>query len=97
MIQCNMTHVFLNYNMVAYEDPQILKERLAARGWRLWFLSQGLKNYLCICSNLDKEMRNFWFWGFWLITFWGAREVLGLVGEQDSKMKCSQSPEVGML
>ena len=61
MIQHNMTHVFLHCNMETYKVPQILKERAAAGGWRLWFLPQGLENCLCSCSNLDKEMRNFWF------------------------------------
>ena len=29
----------------------------------------------------------------WLIAFWGAREVLGLTGEQGSELNCSQAPQ----
>ena len=39
----------------------------------------------------DKEMGNFWAW-FWLIDFWGAREVLGLRGDRGSEQECSQPP-----
>ena len=40
----------------------------------------------------DKEMGNFWAW-FWLVAFWGAREVWGLVGEEGSEQECSQHPQ----
>ena len=37
-------------------------------------------------------MGNFWAW-FWFVAFWGAREVLGLVGEEGSEQECSQRPQ----
>ena len=30
---------------------------------------------------------------FWLVAFWGAREVLGLTEDEGSKQECSQAPE----
>ena len=44
----------------------------------------------------DKDMGNFWAW-FCLVAFWGAREVLVLVGEESSEQECSQPPRVGTL
>ena len=34
----------------------------------------------------DEVMGNFWA-SFWLIAWWGAREVLGLVGEEGSEQE----------
>ena len=34
---------------------------------------------------------------FWLVAFWGAREVLGLVGEKGSEEVCFQPPNVETL
>ena len=45
----------------------------------------------------DKETGNFWAW-VWLIAFGGAREVLGVTGEEGSEQEClSSAPQVGTL
>ena len=49
------------------------------------------KNVCAASLRTDKEMGNYWAW-FWLVAWWGAREVLSLVGEQSSEQKCSQAP-----
>ncbi|XP_036897243.1 proline-rich protein 32 [Sturnira hondurensis] len=50
---------------------------------------------LCCPAGLrkDKDVGNFWAW-LWLIAFWGAREVLGTMGNQSSEQKCTQPPPV---
>ena len=50
------------------------------------------RRWRTVCAaglSTDKDMENYWVW-FWLMAWWGAREVLGLVGEQGSEQKCSQ-------
>ena len=42
-------------------------------------------------QRTDKEMGNFWLW-FWLVIFWGAREVLDLEEDKGSEQECSQVP-----
>ena len=41
-------------------------------------------------------MGNYWVC-FWLISFWGTKEVLGLVGKEGSKHKCSELPQGGNI
>ena len=41
-------------------------------------------------------MGNYWVC-FWLIAFWGTKEVLGLVGKEGSEHKCPEVPQVGIL
>ena len=44
---------------------------------------------VCTVSlRTDKRMGGLWAW-FWLINFWGARELLGFMGEQGSEQECS--------
>ena len=41
--------------------------------------------------RIDKEMGSFWTW-FWLVLFWGAREVLGLMEEKESSRSTLSPP-----
>ena len=94
IIQWNTAHVFLNHYMEA-EDPRSWRRELLRedgdsethkgtfqRGWRP-VCAAGLTS--------DKDMGNFWAW-FWFIAWWGAKEMLGLVGEQGSVQESSQHP-----
>ena len=81
--------------------PQILKERAAARIWWRWnpqvCISEGTEN--CVASlRTDKDTGDFGAC-FWLIAWWGVREVLGIMGEQGSEQECPlpPSPEDGIL
>ena len=40
----------------------------------------------------NKDMGNFWAC-FWLIAWWGSREVLGLVGEEGLEQGCTEPPQ----
>ena len=39
----------------------------------------------------DKDVGNFG--GFWLVAWWGTREVLGLMGKEGSDLRCSEHPQ----
>ena len=59
-------------------------------------IPEGIESCLHSSLRTDKDTGNFWAW-FWLVAFGGAREVLGLVGEEGSEQEGSRHPKVGTL
>ena len=47
-------------------------------------------------SCTDKDIGNFG-GGLWLVAWWGAWEVLGLLGKEGSELRCSEPSKVEML
>ena len=94
MIQCNPVCIFLDLYMETKDNvPQILKETVPVKGWPLWnpkcIFQRGQRSDCTVSLRTDKDMGNYWA-RFWLIDWWGAREVLGFVGEQSSEQESSQ-------
>ena len=75
--------------------PQMLKERTAAGGGQLWnawvYLLEGVVTVCTDDLRTDKDMGNFWVW-FWLIAC-NKRQVLSLLGKQNSEQECSYHPQ----
>ena len=85
----NMARAFLDYYMEAEDNvPQILRKELLRENGNSETTAHCQRGWRTVCATglrIDKDMGNFGAY-FWLIAWWGVREVLLLIGEQD----CSQ-------
>lgn len=71
--------------------PQTLKERGAERGWRMWYLPEGLQNCVCGWLTLKQGNGELLVWAF-VYSLCGGEEARGLREGRGSEHKCSQRP-----
>ena len=100
MIEYSMANIFLNCYMEAENNTpdhegESCCEKMASLKPRSAHSREG-GDLFAGPADGRKDMGNFWA-SFLLVAFWGAREVLGHIGEGGSRQECLNPPKVRTL